>query len=145
MCCWPGCELGLVTARGKQRTDSTHVISAVRDLNRLELAGELVRAAVEALSVAAPGWLPTMIDLGDWAKRYGARSIPGGCPALRPSGGLPPRSTTTTLTDPIEANSATTVRPRTLWGQTPWGKCLWGDVKYQVGADIVGNVASARS
>jgi len=66
-------ELGLVTARGKQRTDSTHVISAVRDLNRLELAGESIRAAVEALSVAVPGWLPTVIDLGDWAKRYGAR------------------------------------------------------------------------
>src|SRR6266542_3248298 len=33
---------GLVKAGGKQRTDSTHVISAVRDLNRLELAGESV-------------------------------------------------------------------------------------------------------
>jgi hypothetical protein len=66
-------ELGLVKAGGKQRTDSTHVISAVRDLNRLELAGESVRAALEALAVAAPGWLPTVIDLGDWAQRYGAR------------------------------------------------------------------------
>jgi hypothetical protein len=36
---------GLVKAGGKQRTDSTQVILAVRDLNRLELAGELVRAA----------------------------------------------------------------------------------------------------
>lgn len=35
---------GLVAAGGKQRTDSTHVMSAVRDLNRLELAGERVRA-----------------------------------------------------------------------------------------------------
>jgi hypothetical protein len=32
---------GLVAAGGKQRTDSTHVISAVRDLNRLELAGRV--------------------------------------------------------------------------------------------------------
>src|SRR5262245_47161042 len=60
-------------ARGKQRTDSTHVLSAVRDLNRLELAGESVRAAVEVLSVAAPGWLPTVIDVGDWVTRYGTR------------------------------------------------------------------------
>ncbi|MFE7530267.1 hypothetical protein ACFU7Y_31800 [Kitasatospora sp. NPDC057542] len=45
---------GLITAGGKQRGDSTHVISAVRDLNRLELAGESVRAALEALAVAAP-------------------------------------------------------------------------------------------
>src|SRR4249920_65037 len=36
---------GLVGAGGKQRTDSTHVISAVRDLNRLELAGESDRTA----------------------------------------------------------------------------------------------------
>ena len=48
---------GLIGAGGKQRTDSTHVISAVRDLNRLELAGESVRACLEALSVAAPDWL----------------------------------------------------------------------------------------
>jgi transposase len=66
-------EWGLVKAGGKQRTDSTHVLSAVRDLNRLELAGESVRACVEALAVAAPGWGPTVIDVGDWAKRYGAR------------------------------------------------------------------------
>jgi hypothetical protein len=31
---------GLVGTSGKVRTDSTHVISAVRELNRLELAGE---------------------------------------------------------------------------------------------------------
>lgn len=66
-------ELGLLKAGGKQRTDSTHVLAAVRDLNRLELAGGSVRAAVEALAVAAPGWLPMVIDLGDWAQRYGAR------------------------------------------------------------------------
>lgn len=48
---------GLLQAGGKQRTDATHVISAVRDLNRLELAGESVRACLEALAVAAPSWL----------------------------------------------------------------------------------------
>jgi transposase len=64
---------GLVGAGGKQRTDSTHVISAVRDLNRLELAGESVRACVEAVAVAAPDWLPTVIDVVDWGRRYGAR------------------------------------------------------------------------
>jgi transposase len=64
---------GLVGAGGKQRTDSTHVISAVRDLNRLELAGESVRACVEAVAVVAPDWLPTVIDVADWGRRYGAR------------------------------------------------------------------------
>jgi transposase len=64
---------GLVGAGGKARTDSTHVIGAVRELNRLELAGESVRAALEALAVAAPDWLPTVIDIADWGRRYGAR------------------------------------------------------------------------
>jgi transposase len=50
-------EMGLVGAGGKQRTDSTSVIAAVRDVNRLELVSESVRAAVEALSAATPGWL----------------------------------------------------------------------------------------
>src|SRR6266545_5136415 len=64
---------GLVTAGGKQRTDSTHVLAAVRDLNRLELAGESVRACVEALAVAAPGWLAHTIEMAWWGKRYTAR------------------------------------------------------------------------
>jgi transposase len=64
---------GLVGAGGKQRTDSTHVISAVRDLNRLELAGESVRAALEAIAAVAPDWLPTVIDIAGWGRRYGAR------------------------------------------------------------------------
>jgi hypothetical protein len=63
---------GLVAAGGKMRTDSTHVISAVRDLNRLELAGESVRACLEALAVAAPGWLAGHLD-DSWGKRYAAR------------------------------------------------------------------------
>ncbi|MET8331821.1 transposase [Streptomyces sp. NPDC005181] len=62
---------GLVAAGGKQRTDSTHVISAVRDLNRLELAGESVRAALEALAVAAPAWLAGVVDIAEFAHRYG--------------------------------------------------------------------------
>ena len=49
------------------------MISAVRDLNRLELAGESVRACVEAVAAAAPDWLPTVIDIADWGRRYGAR------------------------------------------------------------------------
>jgi transposase len=66
-------EQELVRPGGKQRTDSTHVISAVRDLNRLELAGESVRAALEAVAAVAPDWLPTVIDIADWGRRYGAR------------------------------------------------------------------------
>jgi transposase len=64
--------LGLVRAGGRQRTDSTHVLGAIRMLNRLELAGETLRAALEALAVAAPGWLAGVID-GSWQQVYGAR------------------------------------------------------------------------
>jgi transposase len=64
---------GLLGPGGKQRTDSTHVVSAVRDLNRLELAGESVRACLEALAAAAPGWLAGVIDVPGWSRRYSAR------------------------------------------------------------------------
>ncbi|MFI1294389.1 transposase [Streptomyces sp. NPDC020792] len=66
-------DQGLVGAGGKQRTDSTHVISAVRDLNRTELAGESVRVALEALAVAAPGWLADAVDIPEFVHRYGER------------------------------------------------------------------------
>jgi len=66
-------DQGLLAAGGKQRTDSTHVIAAVRDLNRLELAGESVRACLEALSAAAPHWVAQVIDLPGWSRRYAQR------------------------------------------------------------------------
>src|SRR5438046_1783946 len=49
------------------------LLAAVRDLNRLELAGESVRAALEALAAAAPRWLDEALDVPGWAVRYGAR------------------------------------------------------------------------
>jgi transposase len=66
-------DRGLLKAGGKQRTDSTHVLAAVRDLNRVELAGESVRACLEAIAAAAPDWLAATIDAVGWGRRYGAR------------------------------------------------------------------------
>ncbi|MDQ3153444.1 MAG: IS1182 family transposase [Actinomycetota bacterium] len=63
---------GLVGAGATIRTDSTHVISAVRDLNRLELAGESVRACLEQLVVAAPQLVAQLLD-DSWGTRYAAR------------------------------------------------------------------------
>jgi transposase len=63
---------GLLRSGGRQRTDSTHVLAAVRTLNRMEFAGETLRAALEALAAAAPGWLSRLIG-PEWADRYGAR------------------------------------------------------------------------
>jgi transposase len=62
---------GLVKAGGKQRTDSTHVVAAVAALNRLELAYESVRAALEALAAAHPGWTAGVLAPG-WDRRYAA-------------------------------------------------------------------------
>jgi len=41
--------------RGRQRTDSTHVLAAVRVLNRLERVSETMHAALNGLAVVAPG------------------------------------------------------------------------------------------
>ncbi len=67
-------DRGMVKAGGKQRTDSTRVLAAVRDLNRLELAGETLRAALEALACAAPDWLADVVPVREWAERYGPRT-----------------------------------------------------------------------
>jgi transposase len=64
--------LGLLKARGQQRTDSTHVLAAVRVLNRLELVAETLRATLNALATVAPDWLRDVAPL-EWYERYGKR------------------------------------------------------------------------
>ncbi|MFC6060818.1 transposase, partial [Streptomyces pratens] len=63
-------ESGLVRERTTQRTDSTHVLAAVRDLTRLELITEAVRAALEEVAGTSPHLLDELVD-EDWARRYG--------------------------------------------------------------------------
>jgi len=63
-------EAGLVRDRTSQRTDSTHVLAAVRDLTRLELVTEAVRAALEELARTAGHALESLAD-DDWGRRYG--------------------------------------------------------------------------
>ena len=63
---------GLVKARGRQRTDSTHVLAAVHDLNLLELVGETLRNALDDLAAAAPDWL-RVIAPPAWFERYTRR------------------------------------------------------------------------
>ena len=69
-------ELGLLRTGGRVRTDATHVMACARALNRLEFVTETMRAALEALAVAAP----------DWLGGPGARAANG-----RPSGGAADR------------------------------------------------------
>lgn len=65
-------ERGLVEGGGRQRTDATHVVGAVRELNRLEIVGETLHAALNVLAQVAPAWLSGHVNAG-WFERYGER------------------------------------------------------------------------
>src|SRR5215213_7258042 len=75
-------QRGLLRARGRQRTDSTHVLAAVRALNRLELVTETMRHALEVLAAVAPAWLRTHAA-AEWVARYGRRAEEGRLPTKR--------------------------------------------------------------
>ncbi|GAC1598598.1 MAG: hypothetical protein NVS3B25_24630 [Hymenobacter sp.] len=60
-------------AGGKQRTDSTHVLARVRDLNRLECVGETLRFTLNRLARLLPDWLTSRLP-PEWAARYGPRA-----------------------------------------------------------------------
>ncbi|MGW7259543.1 hypothetical protein [Streptomyces sp. NPDC054834] len=63
-------DAGLVRERTTQRTDSTHVLAAVRDLTRLELITEAVRAALEEIAATAGHLLDGLVD-EEWGRRHG--------------------------------------------------------------------------
>jgi transposase len=64
---------GWLKARGTQRTDSTHVLAAIRTLHRLECVLEAMHSALNQLSAAAPTWVQQHVPL-EWYPRYGLRS-----------------------------------------------------------------------
>jgi transposase len=63
-------EQGWLKAKGKQRTDSTHILAAVRNLNRLEIVGETLHHTLNILAQVDPNWLQNQIT-PEWFKRYG--------------------------------------------------------------------------
>ena len=65
-------EDGLLKARGRSRTDSTHVLAAIRTLNRVELLAETLRAALNDIAVVAPDWLRAFAP-PEWHERYDRR------------------------------------------------------------------------
>jgi transposase len=68
-----GCkERGYLKVRAKARTDSTHVMGALRLLSRWERAAETMRAALNTLAVADPEWLTEHAD-PKWFERYARR------------------------------------------------------------------------
>jgi transposase len=65
-------DAGLLKARGRQRSDSTHVLANIRSLTRLTLVAETLRHALNDLATAAPDWLRTQIAPA-WGDRYAVR------------------------------------------------------------------------
>lgn len=63
---------GLLKARGRQRTDATRVLGALRQLNRLECVGETMRQALNAIATVEPDWLRALAT-PEWFDRYGRR------------------------------------------------------------------------
>ena len=65
-------EQGLIKAGGRQRTDATHVVAAVRAINRVVCVGETMRAALNTLAEVAPQWLRSFAP-DEWYERYAHR------------------------------------------------------------------------
>jgi transposase len=64
---------GWIKARGTQRTDSTHVLAAVRTLHRCECVLEAMRQALNQLSETVPPWVQQHVPR-EWYARYGLRA-----------------------------------------------------------------------
>ncbi|NJK30681.1 MAG: transposase, partial [Acaryochloris sp. SU_5_25] len=60
---------GWLNQRGKQRTDSTHVLATTRTLNHLECVGETLRAALNSIATIDPEWLQAWVPV-EWFDRY---------------------------------------------------------------------------
>lgn len=63
---------GLIKERGKRRTDSTFVLANIRVMNRAELVGETLRAALNQLAEVDPVWLRSFAP-DEWFERYSHR------------------------------------------------------------------------
>jgi len=67
------CEaLGYLKGKNKQRTDSTHVVAAVRAVSLVELVGETMRRVLDEAAQVAPDWLRQHMK-PEWVKRYARR------------------------------------------------------------------------
>jgi transposase len=66
-------ERGWIKTRGKQRTDSTYVVAAIRRLYYLECVQQAMHHALNELSEVAPQWVQAWTPL-EWYERYGPRA-----------------------------------------------------------------------
>ena len=77
-------EQGLLKAKGRQRTDSTHVLAAIQRLTRLECLGDTLRHARNVLATVAPDWLQSWVP-AVWFDRYRQRVADYRLPPEKPA------------------------------------------------------------
>ncbi len=68
-------EKGLLKSPQKQRTDSTHILAAIRVLGRLENIGETLRYALNSIAAVTPDWLRKIVPDDDWYSRGSVRNF----------------------------------------------------------------------
>jgi transposase len=65
-------EGGWLKARGRQRTDSTHILARIRSLNRTLCVAQTMVYVLNVLSEVAPEWVRVHVPMS-WVERYGER------------------------------------------------------------------------
>jgi transposase len=65
-------SLGMLRDRSDMRTDSTHVVASIRNMNRSELVGETLRATLNILSTVDPTWVAANVE-ASWYFKYARR------------------------------------------------------------------------
>jgi transposase len=65
-------EGGWLKARGRQRTDSTHVLAKIRALNRTLCVAQTMVYVLNVLSEVAPDWVRAHVPV-EWVERSGER------------------------------------------------------------------------
>lgn len=65
-------DRGWLKARGRQRTDSTHVLAVIETLSRLECVAETLRHALNVLASVVADWLQERVP-PEWYERYATR------------------------------------------------------------------------
>jgi transposase len=64
--------LSALRSRSDTRTDSTHILASVRNINRGELVGEALRSVLNAFSTVYPNWVASNVD-ASWYMKYAKR------------------------------------------------------------------------
>jgi transposase len=65
-------EGGWLKARGRQRTDSTHILAKIRSLNRTLCVAQTMVYVLNVLSEVAPEWVRAHVPV-EWVEQYGER------------------------------------------------------------------------